>query len=312
MAFEARHRRFRADGRAKGNFDAAEPGGDLDRRALDGNVNGTVDATVRSPTCRRRSRRHRSTFDGRVVAARRRSSAACRSPGPTSRAVTKPKSPTCSGSSSTDQTSPSTRRDGWRSTDVRTSNLKFRITRHGHHGARAARRSGVARRRASPSTAHHGQRGVDADERHLGRPDSRLHQHQGARRSTASMPSPCRSRLRQRPRATRRPTRPSSVIGGIELNQLKATTTYAKKELEFATRRFSSGRESSTPSGASIFHPDHQELHLPALAIRTDGIEWTNVPGSEAAIQYRPDEVSIKDLRLASGDQRSTSTGRWS
>ena len=37
--------------------------------------------------------------------------------------------------------------------------------------------------------------------------------------------------------------------------------------------------------------------------LTTQGVEWRNVPGSEAAIQYRPSEVTIEDLRLANGDQ---------
>ena len=92
------------------------------------------------------------------------------------------------------------------------------------------------------------------------------------------------------------------VVGGVELNQLKAKTTYAEKRMEFETTVQQKTRELGA-TGSVIFHPDHQELHLPALALRTDGIEWRNVPGSEAAIQYRQNEVSIKDLRLANGDQ---------
>ncbi len=92
------------------------------------------------------------------------------------------------------------------------------------------------------------------------------------------------------------------VVGGVELNQLKATTTYAQKRMEFETTVQQQTRELGV-TGNVIFHPDHQELHLPALSLRADGIEWRNVPGSEAAIQYRQNEVSIKDLRLANGDQ---------
>ena len=92
------------------------------------------------------------------------------------------------------------------------------------------------------------------------------------------------------------------VIGGVELNQLKAKTTFAQKRLEFDTTVQQQTRELGA-TGSVIFHPDHQELHLPSLSLRADGIEWRNVPGSEAAIQYRQNEVSIKDLRLANGEQ---------
>ena len=91
-------------------------------------------------------------------------------------------------------------------------------------------------------------------------------------------------------------------IGGVELNQLTATTTYARSGLEFETTVQERTRELDA-TGSVIFHPDHQELHLPALALRTDGHRMAQRAGSEAAIQYRQNEVTIKDLRLASGDQ---------
>ena len=40
-------------------------------------------------------------------------------------------------------------------------------------------------------------------------------------------------------------------------------------------------------TGQLILHADHQELHLPTLAVRTQGIEWRMAPGSEATIKYR-------------------------
>ena len=37
--------------------------------------------------------------------------------------------------------------------------------------------------------------------------------------------------------------------------------------------------------GRSIFHPDHQEIHLPKLAVRTQGVEWRTAPGSQATVK---------------------------
>ena len=91
-------------------------------------------------------------------------------------------------------------------------------------------------------------------------------------------------------------------IGGVQINRLTATTEYAQKRLEFETTVQERTREVAA-TGSVIFHPDHQELHLPKLALTTQGIEWRNVAGSEAAVQYGRNEVTIKDLRLASGDQ---------
>ena len=91
-------------------------------------------------------------------------------------------------------------------------------------------------------------------------------------------------------------------LGGTPINQLTATTTYAQKRLEFETRVQERGRELAA-TGNVIFHPDHQEIHLPRLALTAQGIEWRNVAGSEAAIQYGQNQLAIKDLRLTSGDQ---------
>jgi hypothetical protein len=91
-------------------------------------------------------------------------------------------------------------------------------------------------------------------------------------------------------------------LGGTQLNQITATTTYAQKRLEFETRVQGRGRELAA-TGNVIFHPDHHELHLPRLVVTAQGIEWRNVEGSEATVQYGQNRLTIKDLRLVSGDQ---------
>jgi autotransporter translocation and assembly factor TamB len=91
-------------------------------------------------------------------------------------------------------------------------------------------------------------------------------------------------------------------LAGVQLNEVIATTKYGEKRLEFDTN-LQERERSLAATGSVIFHPDHQEIHLPALALVTQGVEWRNVSGSEAAIQYRENEVTIKDLRLANGDQ---------
>ncbi len=91
-------------------------------------------------------------------------------------------------------------------------------------------------------------------------------------------------------------------VAGLQINQMTATTTYAEKRLEFDTNIQERGRDVAA-TGSVVFHPDHQEIHLPRLAVATQGHEWRNVAGSEATIQYHGDELTIKDLRVASGDQ---------
>jgi autotransporter translocation and assembly factor TamB len=91
-------------------------------------------------------------------------------------------------------------------------------------------------------------------------------------------------------------------VGGLQINQMTATTKYEEKRLEFQTKVQERGRDIAA-AGSVIFHPDHNEIHLPNLALTSQGVEWRNVPGSEATVQYRENELTIKDLRLANGDQ---------
>ncbi len=111
-----------------------------------------------------------------------------------------------------------------------------------------------------------------------------------------------RSGLRECPGSGDEPRRSFVELGGTQINQLTATTTYAQKRLEFETRAQERGRALAA-TGSVMFHPDHHEIHLPRLALTAQGIEWRNVEGSEAAIQYGQNQLTIKDLRLTSGDQ---------
>ena len=56
-------------------------------------------------------------------------------------------------------------------------------------------------------------------------------------------------------------------------------------------------------SGQLILHTDHQELHLPTLAVRTQGIEWRMAAGSEATIKYGQERIELENVRLVSNDQ---------
>jgi autotransporter translocation and assembly factor TamB len=91
-------------------------------------------------------------------------------------------------------------------------------------------------------------------------------------------------------------------LTGIELNRVTARTIYAQKRLDFTTRFHEQTREIET-SGNVVFHPDHQEIHLPQFAVRTNGVEWRMAPGGDPAIQYRTGEMEIKNVVLTSADQ---------
>jgi translocation and assembly module TamB len=92
------------------------------------------------------------------------------------------------------------------------------------------------------------------------------------------------------------------AAGGMEINSLTAKTTYAKQRVEFTTNIKEKTRELDA-TGSVILHPDHQEIHLPQLTVRTQGVEWRMAPGSEAAIQYGASQIELMNIKLVSGDQ---------
>jgi translocation and assembly module TamB len=91
-------------------------------------------------------------------------------------------------------------------------------------------------------------------------------------------------------------------IAGNQIKQITAKMTYEKKNLAFETKLQEQTRELDA-TGSVIFHPDHQEIHMPQLALRTEGIEWRMMPGGDPVVQYHHDRVILKDIKLASGDQ---------
>ena len=91
-------------------------------------------------------------------------------------------------------------------------------------------------------------------------------------------------------------------IGGLEISELTAKTTYVDQRLDFSTNIKEKTRELDA-TGQLILHADHQELHLPTLAVRTQGIEWRMAPGSEATIKYGQERVELESIRLVSTDQ---------
>ena len=91
-------------------------------------------------------------------------------------------------------------------------------------------------------------------------------------------------------------------VGAFELSQLTAKTTYADQRIAFTTNIKEKTRELDA-SGELILHADHQEVHLPSLAVRTQGVEWKTAPGSEATIKYAQERVELENVRLVSADQ---------
>jgi autotransporter translocation and assembly factor TamB len=96
--------------------------------------------------------------------------------------------------------------------------------------------------------------------------------------------------------------------GAMELNSVNATTTYQQKTLDFTTNVKEKTRELEA-AGKVIFHPDHQEIHLPTLAVRTQGIEWRMAPDSQASVKYAQERIDFENVRLVSADQSLSVSG---
>ena len=92
------------------------------------------------------------------------------------------------------------------------------------------------------------------------------------------------------------------AAAGLEISALTAKTSYEKQRIDFTTNVKEKTRELDA-TGRVILHPDHQEIHLPQLAVRTQGVEWRTAPGSEAAIQYGKSRIAFQNMKLVSGDQ---------
>lgn len=92
------------------------------------------------------------------------------------------------------------------------------------------------------------------------------------------------------------------AVGGMQLNAVKATTTYEQQRVEFTTNIRERTRELDA-TGRLVLHPDHQEVHLVQLAARTGGVEWRTAPGSEATVQYGRGRIELHNVKLASADQ---------
>ncbi len=96
--------------------------------------------------------------------------------------------------------------------------------------------------------------------------------------------------------------------GGQQINQVDADTTYSNSQLYFSVMARQPERD-LTLGGTATLHPDHQEVHLPDLVLRSGMIEWRTVPGAEATIRYSKDQIAVEDMNLVNGDQRLTANG---
>jgi autotransporter translocation and assembly factor TamB len=100
------------------------------------------------------------------------------------------------------------------------------------------------------------------------------------------------------------------TLGGQNINELAANTTYDQKQVEFDLTAKQPQRSLGL-GGAVLLHPDHQEVHLTQLGLTTAGQTWQLESGRQATINYAADAVKVENLGLVSGDQKIAADGTF-
>jgi autotransporter translocation and assembly factor TamB len=97
-------------------------------------------------------------------------------------------------------------------------------------------------------------------------------------------------------------------VGGQQISELTADTTYAMSALQFnATAK--EGMRELQAAGKAVFQPDAHQIHLSNIALRSEQIQWATAPGSAATVQYGKEQIAVQNLQLVSGDQRISADG---
>src|SRR6185436_12084296 len=100
------------------------------------------------------------------------------------------------------------------------------------------------------------------------------------------------------------------TVGGQNINELEAKTTYEQKRVAFDISA-SQPQRTVGATGALVLHPDHQEVHLQTLGLTTQGQTWQMASGSEATIKYGSDSVTVTNMTLTSVDQQISADGTF-
>ena len=97
-------------------------------------------------------------------------------------------------------------------------------------------------------------------------------------------------------------------VGGQKITELAADTTYSQNNLQFKATAKEGVRELGA-GGSVVFHPDHQEIHVQDLALRSEDIQWQTAPGSDATVQYGKGRIEVENVALVNGNQRISADG---
>lgn len=91
------------------------------------------------------------------------------------------------------------------------------------------------------------------------------------------------------------------TVGGTDIQELTAKATYTAQQIDFDGLVRDKGRELEA-RGEALLHTDHSEVHLPAFAVRTQGVEW-RLAGTDAKVQYGSGRIVLQNIDLRNGNQ---------
>jgi hypothetical protein len=100
------------------------------------------------------------------------------------------------------------------------------------------------------------------------------------------------------------------TLGGQNIDQLSAKTTYADKTVNFTVDAAQPERTLQA-GGSLILHPDHQEVHLTQLGLAAGDQRWTLPSDHDVTVNYAAGAIRVENLALTSGDQQITASGTF-
>ena len=101
------------------------------------------------------------------------------------------------------------------------------------------------------------------------------------------------------------------TIGGQNINELDAKTTYQHQQVEFDATAKQPQRQVNLVGSAQL-HPDEQDVRLQRLSLQTQGQTWQLAQGAPATINYaREGAVTVQHVALVNGDQQIAADGTF-
>ncbi len=98
------------------------------------------------------------------------------------------------------------------------------------------------------------------------------------------------------------------TLAGQNVNELKASTKYAEKEVDF-TATAKQPERSLDIGGSVLLHTDHQEVHLTQLGLASGSQQWSMLAGAQPTINYAADAIAVERFELSNGAQQLTADG---